>query len=57
MELKEAKNKLNLLVLQRYDQHILRIVETASHVVLYDFDDGGWVPSSVNVRYGCKEVD
>lgn len=37
MNLQEAKNQLNLKVLQRFDSSITEIVNTTSHVVLYEF--------------------
>lgn len=38
MDLQQAKNVINLNVLKRYDSSIIHIIETSSHVVLYDFD-------------------
>ncbi|KAJ3321816.1 mRNA-decapping enzyme subunit 1 [Boothiomyces sp. JEL0866] len=38
MDLQQAKNVINLNVLRRYDSSIIHIIETSSHVVLYDFD-------------------
>ena len=37
-EIEIAKSQINLRVLSKYDQHISKIIETTSHVVLYDFD-------------------
>jgi hypothetical protein len=37
-EIEIAKSQINLRVLSKYDQHIAKIIETTSHVVLYDFD-------------------
>jgi hypothetical protein len=38
MDLQQAKNSINLNVLKRYDKAICSIIQTSSHVVLYDFD-------------------
>ena len=38
MELQQAKEIINLSVLKRYDISITSLIETTSHVVLYDFD-------------------
>ncbi|KAJ3327978.1 mRNA-decapping enzyme 1B, partial [Kappamyces sp. JEL0680] len=38
MELEKAKLQINLKVLAKYDKSISAILETTSHVVLYDFE-------------------
>jgi hypothetical protein len=42
MELQIAKNVLNLNVLKRYDSDIHTILQTTSHVVLYDYKLNEW---------------
>lgn len=36
---KRQRTQFNINVLKRYDQHVENIVEQASHVVVYDFDE------------------
>jgi hypothetical protein len=45
MDLEEAKKQINLRVLSRYDSSIIDILQTTSHVVLYEFDPASqsWV--------------
>jgi hypothetical protein len=42
MELQSAKNAINLNVLKRHDHSIHTIIDTTSHVVLYDFTQNQW---------------
>lgn len=50
-ELENAKKQINLRVLSKYDHHITSIIETTSHVVLYDFN----MSSKDWVGYQCIE--
>lgn len=43
----DARKKANLRVLQRSDAAVLDICGTASHVVLYQFDQASWTKSNV----------
>jgi hypothetical protein len=42
MDIKQAKNIMNMKVLQNHDSSIVKIIETVSHVVLYDYSLNEW---------------
>ncbi|CDS00461.1 hypothetical protein [Sporisorium scitamineum] len=43
----EARSSFNLKVLRRHDSSIVEIVETASFVVLYNYNNGEWTKTGV----------
>ena len=43
----EARTSFNLKVLRRHDASIVEIVETASFVVLYNYNGGEWTKTGV----------
>jgi len=51
---KEARRQANLRVLQRIDTNIIDIAGSATHVVLYEFNEAEKAWQKKNVEGSCK---